>query len=125
MMGSLLTVNGGELAFGLPVGVPRPENMSMGGMNGGGSAAKTVTVHIKDFLFDPDPVPIKAGDTVNSVWDANDHSTTSDKRIWDSGGHNSGFSFSRTFPTGAGFPGHCAVHGGAGSGMQSTVVANT
>jgi plastocyanin/FtsP/CotA-like multicopper oxidase with cupredoxin domain len=124
MMGSLLIINGGEIAFALPQGVPCPEEAGMGGMDGmdGGGGAKTATVHVVDFQFNPDPVNIKAGDTVQWVWDADDHSTTSDTAVWDSGVHNKPFTFSHTFPAAGTFPYHCVIHGGAGTGMHGTVI---
>jgi len=118
MMGSLLIINGGELAFSLPVGVPCPMDMGTGGMGGG---PKTVTVHIVDFTFNPDPVTINAGDSILWQWDADNHSTTSDTGIWDSGVFNTGHTFTRAFPTAGTFPYHCSIHGSPGAGMHSTV----
>ena len=111
-------INGGELAFGLPVGVPCPMDMGTGGMGGG---PKTVTVHIVDFTFNPDPVTINAGDSILWQWDADNHSTTSDTGIWDSGVFNTGHTFTRAFPTAGTFPYHCSIHGSPGAGMHSTV----
>lgn len=121
MMGSLLVVNGGELALPLPVGVP----CDMPGMPPPGGGPKTVTVHIRNDFFDSDPVNINAGDTVEWVWDGNAHSTTSDTGIWDSGVRNVGApSFPQLFPTAGNFPYHCTVHGGPGGvGMHGTVIA--
>jgi len=122
MMGSLLIINGGELAFPLPVGVPCPSEMAGGGMGGnGGGGPKTVTVHIVDFTFNPDPVTINAGDSVKWQWDADNHSTTSDTAIWDSGVFNTGHTFTRAFPGPGNFPYHCSIHGSPGAGMHSTV----
>lgn len=116
MMGSLLVVNGGELALPLPVGVPC--EMEMAPPDGG-----PTTVHIKDDLFDPDPVDIKAGDTVEWVWDGNAHSTTSDTGIWGSGVRNIGAApFTHMFMNTGSFPYHCTVHGGpGGQGMHGTI----
>ena len=119
MMGSLMIVNGGELDSKLPVGVPCPDS-DMGGM--GGKGPNTFTVHVVNFQFNPDPIPIKVGDTVNWVWDADNHSTTSDTAIWDSGVHNTGFSYSHTFTSAGNFPYYCSIHGGpGGAGMHGTV----
>ena len=60
----------------------------------------TVTVHVVNFAFTPDPVTIHVGDTVHWVWDTDDHSTTSvagSAEQWDSGVHNTGFMFDHTF----------------------------
>ncbi|HEV2200242.1 MAG TPA: multicopper oxidase domain-containing protein [Bryobacteraceae bacterium] len=123
MMGSLLIVDGGEIALALPEGVPCPPDM--GSPGGGGGGPNTSTVHIVDFQFNPDPVTIKAGDTVKWVWDNSNHSTRSDTNIWDSGVQNAGATFSHTFPAAGNFPYYCAVHGGpGGAGMHGTVVVN-
>ena len=116
MMGSLLIVDGGEIAFSLPTGVPCPADMT--GTGGPG----TTTVHIVDFQFNPDPVTIKVGDTVTWIWDASNHSTKSDTNVWDSGVQNAGAMFSHTFPTAGTFPYYCIVHGGpGGAGMHGTI----
>ena len=120
MMGSLLILNGGELAFALPSGVPCPEDMQMNG--GGGGGPKTVTVTLQNIKFNPQTVNIKAGDTVHWVWQEDNHSTTSDAALWDSGVHNNGFTFDHTFPVAGSFPYHCVIHGGPGVGMFGTVV---
>jgi plastocyanin len=125
MMGSLLVIQGGETAFALPVGVmcppiPAPTPVTVVLPPG----PKTVPVHIKagPNRFDPDPVDINAGDTVNWIWDVSDHSTTSDTAVWDSGVHNFPFSFPHTFPVAGTFPYYCLVHGGpGGAGMHGTV----
>jgi plastocyanin len=41
------------------------------------SLLATVTVDVINFAFNPDPVTIHVGDTVQWVWQADDHSTTS------------------------------------------------
>jgi plastocyanin/FtsP/CotA-like multicopper oxidase with cupredoxin domain len=123
MMGSLLIVNGGELAFQLPSGVPCPAEMPPGG--GGAGGPQTVPVHIQDFKFVPDPVSIKVGDTVHWVWDNNNHSTTADGGAWDSGVRNTGDHFDHTFTSAGTFPYYCLVHGGPGGvGMHSSVIVS-
>src|SRR4051812_997065 len=60
----------------------------------------TVTVHVVNFAFTPDPVTINVGDTVHWVWDTPNHSTTSvvgSTESWDSGIHGVGFTFDHTF----------------------------
>lgn len=120
MMGSLLIVKGGEAATALPRGVPCPDDTGGGG---GGGGPQTVNVHVQNFQFSPPTVNIKAGDTVNWIWDADDHSTTSDTAVWDSGVHNNGFTFSRMFMAVGTFPYFCSIHGGpGGAGMSGKVV---
>jgi plastocyanin len=82
-----------------------------------------MNVHVQNFQFSPPTVNIKAGDTVNWIWDADDHSTTSDTAVWDSGVHNNGFTFSRMFMAAGTFPYFCSIHGGPGGvGMSGKVV---
>jgi len=119
MMGSLLIIRGGELAFGLPSGVPCPPDT--------GGTAGTTTVHLTTGAqFSPRSIMINAGDTVTWVWDdGTDHSVTSDTGIWDSGVKNGGPpfpQFSRTFPAPGTFPYRCVIHGESGGlGMSGTV----
>ncbi len=126
MMGSLLIVNGGESAtFPLPSGQPCPTmplNTGPQPPPDGGSGPKTITVNIVDFQHNPDPVNIKVGDTVHWVWQGNQHSTTSDTNIWDSGVHNSGHTFDHTFNSAGNFPYHCSFHGPS---MHGTVQVTT
>jgi|GEM_PF-1678227 len=124
MMGSLLIINGGEPApflSPLQIGVP----CEMAEMGGDGmppdGGPKTVTVHIKNNFFDPDPVNINVGDTVQWVWDNNNHSTTSNTGIWDSGVRNTGATFTQPFPSAGTFPYFCSQHGSPTSGMRGTV----
>jgi FtsP/CotA-like multicopper oxidase with cupredoxin domain/plastocyanin len=124
MMGSLLIVNGGELAFQLPRGVPCPAEIPGGG-NGGTGGPQTVTVHVQDFQFAPATVAIKVGDTLHWVWDGNNHSTTADGGAWDSGVHNSGFTFDHMFMSAGTFPYFCSIHGGpGGQGMHGSVTVS-
>ena len=83
----------------------------------------TQQVHIKpDHTFDPDPVSINVGDTVQWVWDDDGHSTTADDGSWDSGVLSTGATYSHTFPNAGSFPYYCSIHGGPGGvGMSSTV----
>ncbi len=122
MMGSLLIVNGGELAppfAPLQVGQPCPTmplNTPPPPPQPG-----TTNVQVVSNTFNPDPVTIKAGDTVHWVWGANDHSTTSDGGLWDSGVHNQPFTFDHTFNSPGNFGYHCTQHGSPGSGMHGTI----
>jgi plastocyanin len=82
----------------------------------------TQRVHIANMSFNPDPVAIGIGDTVEWIWDEDNHSTTADNGSWDSGVLNAGATFRYTFPTAGSFPYYCSVHGGPGGiGMSSTV----
>lgn len=120
MMGSLLIVNGGESAlFGLPSGKPCP---TMPLNTPPPPPPPNVTnVDVVDFKYNPDPISIKAGDAVHWIWKALDHSTTSDTGIWDSGVHNTGFTFDHTFNSVGTFGYHCSQHGSPGAGMHGTV----
>src|SRR3954447_25371695 len=74
----------------------------------------TVTVHVVNFAFTPDPVTIHVGDTVHWVWDTPNHSTTSvvgSAESWDSGIHGVGFTFDHTFTYADTFVYYCVVHG--------------
>ena len=90
----------------------------------------TVTVDVQNFDFSPDPVTINVGDTVHWVWDTNNHSTTSvagSAVSWDSGVHNTGFTFDETFNQAGTFVYYCTIHGmdngnGTASGMASKVI---
>ena len=90
--------------------------------------AMTVNVTVGpngNLVFDPDPVTIHPGDQVTWTWASSDHSTTSGSPgapngIWDSGIHNGGATFTRTFNSAGTFPYYCTVHGGC-CGMVGTV----
>ncbi len=96
-----------------------------------GAAADTITVevHHSSFMV-ASPVPgegsphatINLGDTVRWVWMAGFHSVTSDDNIFDSGIHETPFTYEYTFNDPGLFPYYCAVHGGSGGiGMAGTV----
>src|SRR5262249_17759020 len=74
----------------------------------------TVTVHLINFAFNPSAVTINVGDTVHWVWDTDHHSTTSvagSADQWDSGVHNSGYTFDHTFTKVGTFAYYCTMHG--------------
>jgi plastocyanin len=76
-------------------------------------------------VFDPESVTINPGDQVKWTWDSGGHSTTSGSPgmpngIWDSGIHNGGATFTRTFNSAGTFPYYCIPHGGC-CGMVGTV----
>jgi glucose/arabinose dehydrogenase/plastocyanin len=81
--------------------------------------AATVQVQVApngSFTFSPSSVSIQAGDTMQWIWKAGSHSTTSGtpgapNGLWDSGVHGTGFTFSRTFPTAGSFSYFCTPHG--------------
>jgi plastocyanin len=95
------------------------------------SRAATVQVRVGagGLRFNPQNVPIQAGDTVQWSWVANGHSSTSGTpgnpdETWDSGVQNSGFVFSHTFSTAGTFPYNCTPHG-ACCGMIGPVSVGT
>jgi plastocyanin len=85
--------------------------------------AATQNVTLKDNLFDPKTITVKAGDTV--MWTdqgQNEHTVTADDGSFDSGdlkvGEKTSFSF--TFTKAGTFAYHCKYHGAMG--MVGTVV---
>lgn len=93
----------------------------------------TVDVHIINFAFNPDSVTITQGDTVHWVWDTDDHSATSaagQLESWDSGVHNTGFTFDHTFTQVGSFNYYCKIHGfdngdGTAGGMAGTITVRS
>jgi plastocyanin len=76
-------------------------------------------------IFNPVNITITAGQTVTWVWMGNNHSTTSDTGIWDSGLHDAPHMFQHTFNTAGSFPYYCTLHGlPGGIGMHGTVTVN-
>src|SRR5260370_1385369 len=66
--------------------------------------------------FSPSSVSIQAGDTVEWIWKASGHSTTSGTPnmpagLWDSGVQSAGFTFFHTFPVAGSFSYYCTPHG--------------
>ncbi|MGI8567895.1 MAG: multicopper oxidase domain-containing protein [Methylocella sp.] len=120
MMGSLLVINGGELVTALPVGEKREDDrIKIGGLD-------DLTVHIKGIEFFPKTLMVSAGQTVTWNWEGDNHSTTSDTGVWNSGVHNKPFTFTRTFTaadSGKTFPYFCSIHGGpGGAGMSGSII---
>src|SRR4029077_7728142 len=82
-----------------------------------------------NLVFDPASVTIQTGDQVKWTWDSGGHSTKSGSPgmptgIWDSGIHNAGATFTRTFNSTGTFPYYCTPH--SCCGMVGTVmVVNT
>src|SRR5689334_3711691 len=103
MMDSLLIVNGGELAppfAPLPEGQPCP-TMPMNPPWPPGTDPTAVDVGVVNSRYNPDPVTIDIGDAMHWVWASNNHSTTSDAGLRDSGVRDQPSRFDHTF-TGAG-----------------------
>src|SRR6476659_8721103 len=85
-------------------------------------AAKATTVDVTvgpnfELVFSPSSVTIHTGDQVRWTWSSSGHSTTSGSPgqpngIWDSGIHNQGATFTRTFNSPGTFPYYCVPHGG-------------
>jgi plastocyanin len=74
-----------------------------------------IEVDIIDFAFSPDDITINVDDTVQWVWQTDDHSTTSDDSLWDSGIYDTGYIFNYTFTSAGSFPYYCVVHGFTGT----------
>ena len=93
----------------------------------GSATAATFNVDVAPggLFFSPSSVTIQAGDTVMWTWKGSGHSVTAglpghNTGLFDSGVHNSGFTFSFTFPDAGTFDYHCTPHG-ACCGMIGTV----
>jgi len=109
----------------------------------GAASAATVTVHVGAggtgsqmkgegygymdpvFIFAPAFVSIQQGDTVQWIWDADTHSTTSGSPgspsgFWNSGVLNDGATFTHVFTDPGTFAYYCSVHGSC-CGMTGTI----
>ena len=99
------------------------------------SRAATIQVQVGagGLKFTPQNVTIQVGDTVQWVWAANGHSSTSGTPgnpdgMWDSGVHNTGFIFNHTFSAPGTFAYYCSPHGaccGMIGSVTVTAVADT
>jgi plastocyanin len=81
-----------------------------------GAATKIVAVAPGGRIFSPAALTIQPGDTVTWVWQGNGHSVTSGtpgqpSGLFDSGVHDTNFTFSFTFPDAGTFPYFCMPHG--------------
>jgi len=83
-------------------------------------SAKATTFQVQvgagGLKFTPQNLTVQLGDTVEWIWAADEHSTTSGTPgnpdgIWNSGIRDTGFTFSYTFSTGGTFPYYCTPHG--------------
>ncbi len=74
--------------------------------------AATTNVNIVNFAFSPPAVSLQVNDSVRWVWVGSNHSatSTSNPKVWDSGVHNAGFTFTNTFGSAGTFPYFCTVH---------------
>jgi plastocyanin len=82
-----------------------------------------------NLVFSPSSVTIRPGDQVKWTWGSDGHSTTSGSPgmpngIWDSGIHNQGATFTRTFNSAGTFPYYCTPHGGCCNMVGTVTVVN-
>ena len=94
-----------------------------------GAATVQVQVGQDGLKFTPQNVTISVGDTVQWIWAASGHSSTSGvpgspDGKWDSGVQNIGFIFNQTFTTAGTFNYFCTPHGGC-CGMIGSVTVNS
>lgn len=92
-----------------------------------GAATVQVQVGADGLKFTPQDVTIQVGDTVQWIWAANGHSTTSGtpglpNGIWDSGVQNTGFVFNQLFTTAGTFAYFCSPHGSCCAMIGSVTV---
>lgn len=81
-----------------------------------GSFAAVFNVDIEPFDFNPTDVTIAVNDAVVWTWVSDFHNTVSDAPgLWDSGLHNSGYTFTNVFTSAGVFPYSCTIHGFTGS----------
>ena len=81
------------------------------------ASGASVNVNIEPFSFDPADVTIQVNDEVVWTWVSDQHTTTSENGLWDSGPtiENTGFVFTNTFTSGGTFPYLCTFHGFTGT----------
>lgn len=84
--------------------------------------AKTVTVNIQSFKFNPTPITIDMGDSVTWInKDTAPHTSTADNGEWSSGNLTLNGSFTRMFKTAGTFNYHCNIH----TSMLGSVIVRT
>jgi plastocyanin len=74
-------------------------------------AAGPASVTIKDYVYAPDPVRVRAGSSV--TWTNNDaapHTASADNGAWDTGSLTEGKSGTVRFDTPGTYSYHCALH---------------
>jgi plastocyanin len=68
-------------------------------------------VHINDFKYAPTPVTVKTGDTVEFINDDSEaHTVTSDDKSFDSGGMDTGDTWTHVFTKPGKYSYFCALH---------------
>jgi plastocyanin len=78
-----------------------------------------LTIHIKDFKFNPTPVKIKAGDRVTFVNDDDEaHTATADDKSFDSEGVDGGGTWQHVFTKPGSYNYFCELH----PYMKATIV---
>ena len=97
-------------------------------------AASATTVNVTvgpngDLVFSPSVVTIHPGDQVRWTWGSSSTAQPQAPRgmpngIWDSGIHNQGATFTRTFNTAGTFPYYCTPHGGCCDMVGTVMVVN-
>ncbi len=88
--------------------------------------AATVTVNVGDNFFSPASVTVNQNDTVSWSWiGLNQHSSTSNTGLWDSGIFGRGHTFSREFSAAGNFPYFCRVHPFQTGSVRVQAAANT
>jgi plastocyanin len=94
------------------------------------SLLATIAVDVINFAFNPDPVTIHTGDTIHWVWQGDAHSVTTvggSIESFDSGVHNTGFTFDHTFTQAGTIVYYCTIHGvdngnGTAGGMSADII---
>ncbi len=102
------------------IGYPKPASATTADVTVGPSG---------NLVFSPSSVTIHPGDQVKWTWSSSGHSTTSGSPglpngIWDSGIHNAGATFTRTFNSAGTFPYYCTPHGGCCNMVGTVTVVN-
>ncbi|MDQ6654959.1 MAG: multicopper oxidase domain-containing protein, partial [Verrucomicrobiota bacterium] len=94
------------------------------------ASAATVGVNVGQggSSFSPSAVSIQAGDSVKWTWVGNNHSVTSGPAnnpngLFDSNNHNTGYTFTYTFPATGSYPYYCRVHGAMMTGTVTVTAA--
>ena len=101
--------------------------LSVTGLTPAAALATTTNVNVRDNLFFPATVSIKASDTVQWTWTGNNqHSSTSTSTpsLWDSGVFGRGEVFTHTFDNVGSFPYRCVIHSGQSGTVKVLAAAN-
>lgn len=94
-----------------------------GGGGGGGGDEPDVTIDVgpgAQFEFDPDTVEVAVGESVEWVWQSNNHTVTPESipegAEWEGEPerHDSGYTYRHTFETAGTYEYYCEPHRGAG-----------